>query len=206
MAIGEKKRRQQLPEVAVGAGDLRRAGADADQARRGERAAPDRDTLLVRLIGAGKTLERAIADVRALPSAALERRLALPILIRLRLDIPTDPAKQTTSDREFLMTTTEIDKYLEELEQKGEKKGRGEGLAEGVLLAYKARFGSPPAALVAAVEGAVDHATLQRWLVMVTTRSAEDVAAALRRPATTKRVPRATRRAGGSPRRAAASR
>src|SRR6185503_7512061 len=77
-----------------------------------------RDTLLVRLMGAGPTLKRAIFDIRALTPDAPERRLALPILERLRLEIPADPAKQTTIDREFLMTTQEIDKYLEDLEQK----------------------------------------------------------------------------------------
>ena len=169
-----------------------------------------RDTLLVRLMGAGSTLRRAIANVRVLPHDAPERRLALPILVRLRLEIPADPAKQTTIDREFLMTTKEIDKYLEQLRneglQKGHKeglqKGRNEGFAQAVLVAYRARFGAPPAALVAAVERASDHAALQRWLEMVTTQSAQDVAAALRRPTTTKRAPRTLNRRSASPRRA----
>jgi hypothetical protein len=64
-----------------------------------------RDTLLVRLMGAGETLHRAIADAWALPPDAPERRLALPILVRLRLEIPADPAKQTTTDRELLMAS-----------------------------------------------------------------------------------------------------
>jgi hypothetical protein len=207
-----------------------------------------RDTLLVRLMGAGRTLQRAIANVRALPPDAPERRLALPILVRLRLEIPADPAKQTTIDREFLMTTQEIDKYLEQLHkeglqkglqegrqvgreeglqeglqegrkvgrdeglqkglQEGRKVGRDEGFAQAVLAAYRVRFGAPPAALVAAVERASDHAALLRWLEMVTTQSAEDVAAALRRPTTTKRAraPRTLNRLGASTRRASTSR
>lgn len=165
-----------------------------------------RDTLLVRLMGAGETLKRALSDLRALPPGAPERRLALPILVRLRLDIPTDPAKQSKSDREFLMTTKEIDKYLEELEQKGRKEGRGEGYAEAVLAAYKVRFGAPPAALAAAVEGEGDHATLQRWLEMVMTRSVEDVAATLLQSKTRPRARTTTRRVGAPTRRAATSR
>ena len=162
-----------------------------------------RDTLLVRLMGAGRTLRRAIADLWALPHDASERRLALPLLVRLRLEVPTDPAKQTTIDREFLMTTQEIDKYLEQLHEEGLQKG----FAQAVLAAYRARFGAPPAALVAAVERASDHAALQRWLEMVTTQSAEDVAAALRRPTTTKqaRAPRTLNRLGASTRRAPTS-
>lgn len=166
-----------------------------------------RDTLLVRLMGAGTTLRRAIADVRALPEDALERRLALPILVHLRLEIPADPAKQTTIDREFLMTTKEIDKYLEQIHEEGRKEGRDEGLAEGVLMAYRARFGAaPPAALAAAVEHADDRAALQRWMEMVTTRSADDVTAALRRPTAAKRTTGTTKRRGVSARRATAAR
>jgi len=161
-----------------------------------------RDALLVRLMGAGKTLKRAIADLRALPHDAPERRLALPILVRLRLEIPADPAKQTKSDREFLMTTEEIDKYLEELR----KEGLDEGFAQAVLAAYEVRFGAPPAALVAAIERARDRAALQRWLEIVTTRSAEDVARALRKPRSTPSARRKIDRRSAAPRRPSASR
>ncbi len=59
-------------------------------------------------MGASTTLERPISDVQTLPFDALERRLALPILVRLRLEILADLTQQTTIDREFLMTTEEI--------------------------------------------------------------------------------------------------
>jgi hypothetical protein len=161
-----------------------------------------RDTLLVRLMGAGPTLVRAITEVRALPADAPERRLALPILVRLRLGIPADPAKQTTIDREFLMTTKEIDKYLANLHQKG----CDEGFSRAVLAIYKARFGAPPAALVAAVERAGDEAELQRLLEIVGTRSAEDVAAALKNPRAKAPARAKVGRRSASPRRAAAAR
>jgi hypothetical protein len=67
-----------------------------------------RDTLLVRLLGAGSVLKRAIAELQALPPEAPERRLALPVLLRLRLTVPTDPVKQTSDDQEFLMNTQDI--------------------------------------------------------------------------------------------------
>jgi hypothetical protein len=67
-----------------------------------------RDTLLVRLLGAGSVLRRAIAELQALPAEAPERRLALPVLLRLRLTVPTDPAQQTSDDQEFLMNTQDI--------------------------------------------------------------------------------------------------
>jgi hypothetical protein len=67
-----------------------------------------RDTLLMRLLGAGSVLKRAIAELQALPVEAPERRLALPILLRLRLTVPSDPAQQTSDDQEFLMNTQDI--------------------------------------------------------------------------------------------------
>jgi hypothetical protein len=173
-----------------------------------------RDTLLVRLMGAGKTLRHAIANVRALPPDAPERLLALPILVRLRLEIPTDPAKQTKSDREFLMRTQDVDKFLEQLRQEGRKEGRqegrqearDEGFAQAVLAAYRIRFGAPPAGLVKAVEQARDQAALQRWLEIVTTRSADEVTEALRRPRPAQPARRAGARRSVSPRRTSAPR
>jgi hypothetical protein len=129
----------------------------------------------------------------------------------LRLEVPADPAKQTKIDREFLMTTKEIDKYLEERDQKarqeGREEGRDAGLAQAVLAAYGIRFGvAPPAALVAAVEGASDHAALQRLHALVITHSAEDVVTALRRPRTKPPARAVAKRRSAAPRRAAVSR
>jgi hypothetical protein len=124
----------------------------------------------------------------------------------LRLEIPADLAKQTKIDREFLMNTREVDEYLANLEQKGREEGREEAFSQAVLVAYRARFGAPPAALVAAVERAGDQAELQRLLEMVTTRSEEEVAAALRKPRAKPAARAKTARRSAAPRRAAASR
>jgi hypothetical protein len=60
-----------------------------------------RGTLLLRLLGAKRVLKQAIAELKELPAEAPERTLALPIRLRLRLEIPVDPAKQTNDDQEF---------------------------------------------------------------------------------------------------------
>src|SRR5262249_52768459 len=60
-----------------------------------------RGTLLLRLLGAGQVLKQAIAELKALPEEEPERRLALPVLVRLRLEVPTDPLKLTSDDQEF---------------------------------------------------------------------------------------------------------
>jgi hypothetical protein len=61
--------------------------------------------LILRLFGAGSTLRQAIAELKALPPDALERRVMLPILVRLRFEVPADQEQQTSEDREFLMST-----------------------------------------------------------------------------------------------------
>ena len=82
-----------------------------------------RDTLLVRLLGAGAVLKNAIAELEALPEDAPERRLALPILLRLRLAVPSDPARQTSDDQEFLMNTQDIvENFRRETIQETERK------------------------------------------------------------------------------------
>jgi hypothetical protein len=82
-----------------------------------------RDTLLVRLLGAGSVLKHAIAELWALPAEAPERRLALPVLLRLRLTVPTDPAQQTSDDQEFLMNTQDIvETWRREAMKEGERK------------------------------------------------------------------------------------
>ena len=87
-----------------------------------------RDTLLVRLIGAGSVLKQAIAELQALSADAPERRLALPVLLRLRLTVPTDPAQQTSDDQEFLMNTQDIvETWRREAIQEGVKQGLEQG-------------------------------------------------------------------------------
>jgi hypothetical protein len=96
-----------------------------------------RDTLLVRLLGAGSVLKQAIAELQALPAEAPERRLALPVLVRLRLTVPTDPAQQTSDDQEFLMNTQDIvetwrREAIQEGVEQGLKQGRQEGVEQGL--------------------------------------------------------------------------
>lgn len=131
------------------------------------------DTLLVRLLGAGSVLKHAIAELKALPAEAPERTLALPILLRLRLTVPSDPAKQTTDDQEFLMDTQDIvENWRREAVQ--------EGVKQGLVAVYEARFGAMPADVRAVVEATHDEPTLLAWLRLAGTRGANEIAAAIR--------------------------
>src|SRR5262249_27777555 len=114
-----------------------------------------RGTLLMRLLGAGSVLKQAIAELWALPAEAPERRLALPVLLRLRLTVPTDPAQQTSDDQEFLMNTQDIvDTWRREAIQEGVEQGVKQGLEQGerklLLRQLRRRFG-------AAVDGEIER-------------------------------------------------
>ncbi len=53
-------------------------------------------------------LKQAIPELKALRTEDPARSLALPLLVRLRLEIPTDPAQRTDDDQEFLMQAQDI--------------------------------------------------------------------------------------------------
>ena len=153
----------------------------------------ERNTLLLRLLGAGAVLKRAITELQALPQEAPERKLALPLLINLRLAVPSDPALQTDDDKEFLMHTHDLAEAwrreavqegreggLQEGREEGLQEGREEGVACSLIDIYEARFGGMPQDLRAIVESARDEDTLRRWLRLAGTRDANEVAAAIR--------------------------
>jgi hypothetical protein len=62
----------------------------------------------LRLLGAGKVLRQAIAELEALGKDAPDHTLALPLLVHFRLEVPVDPARRTSDDEEFLMETQDI--------------------------------------------------------------------------------------------------
>lgn len=81
------------------------------------------DTLLVRLLGAGAVLKQAIAELQALPAGAPEIGLALPILLRLQLVVPTNPAQQDIDDKDFWNNTQEIvENWRREASEEGERR------------------------------------------------------------------------------------
>jgi hypothetical protein len=168
----------------------------------GQRVAVRRDTLLLRLLGADGVLRRALDELEALPEAAPERTLALPILLRLRLAIPTNPAERTSAEQEFLMQTQDIvENWRREAVQEGIEKGVKQGLEAGVKQGleagvkqglarslsdlYEARFGAIPDDVRGIIDDTHDEATLRGWVKLAGTRSADEVAVAIRaaRPA-----------------------
>ena len=123
-----------------------------------------RATLLLRLLGAGRLLREALADLAALPDDAWEKSIATPLLVHFRLG-NDEPATNEEDD-----VSAEIRAWFEDYQQKlraeERKEGRDEGRKEGerilLLRLLRARFGELPAAAVARVEAA-DVALLERW-------------------------------------------
>ena len=131
------------------------------------------DTLRVRLMGAGATLKRALAEFDALPEGSKLRTMLWPHVTGLRLALRADPSPEA---QEIAMDAEKIHNKLGEQQlRKGRKEGRKEGhlaglqegLQEGLRTAIaqvcSTRRLRLTAAQRAALAAADDPATLRRW-------------------------------------------
>jgi hypothetical protein len=159
-----------------------------------------RDTLPLRLMGSGAALERAMAELDALPAEDWEPRAFVPLLLAFRLHVPQDPRDPENTDEDDMGYAENIEaiyaKWERRIEERGEKKGIGKGIEEGLRMAlvnvYHARFDTLPGALLTVILATEDEPTLQRWTALFSTATADEIAAAL---LPTKRLPGAPRRA-----------
>jgi hypothetical protein len=118
---------------------------------------------------ANRVLKQAIAELKALPAEGPERMLALPILVRLRLEISAEPRSERTTTRSFSW----IPKTL------WRPGGRKRSIVRSLVHIYQSGFGTMPDELRSVIEDTHDEATLYAWLKLAGTRSADDVAAAI---------------------------
>ncbi len=116
-------------------------------------------------------------EVRALQPEAPERSLAMPLLVKSRMDVPSDPAKRTADDEEFLMATQDI---VEAWRQEAIQQGRERATARSLIDVYEARFGAIPDDLRAIVDATHDELVLRSWLKLASTRAADELAATIR--------------------------
>jgi len=119
------------------------------------------DTLLLRLLGAGQVLKKAIAELKVLRAEDPARSLALPLLLRLRLEIPTDPAQRTDDHQEFLMQTQDI---VETWRQEAIQEGLLVAQVKALLTVLRARGIAVPDAAQRRIQAERDLARLERWL------------------------------------------
>ncbi len=145
-----------------------------------------RETVLLRLMGAGATLRQALDELTVMPQDAFERRLALPVVTRLRIKIQSKPEPPSTEEQEFLMSTQQWyetwkaeqrregrKEGRKEGRQEGRKEGRQEGRKEGLIAMYQARFGAMPEDLRVIIQATDDEERLLGWYELVTAPSAE---------------------------------
>ncbi|WP_433931184.1 hypothetical protein AB3662_43690 [Sorangium cellulosum] len=137
-----------------------------------------RATLLLRLLGSGRVLREALADLAALPDDAWEKSVARPLLVHFRL-----ATNEPTTDKEDEVSA-EIRAWFEEYERnlraeartegrreglnEGRKEGRTEGRAEeaarAVLTALRVRGIAVPDTARERILAEKDPETLERWL------------------------------------------
>jgi hypothetical protein len=132
-------------------------------------------TLILRLMGVGRTLTRALAELKHLPEDARERHVALPALVEYRVALLEQPTR-TPEEEEFLMETHDI---VQQLKDEGRDEGRHETMQKVLLTIYRTRFGSVPRKVSAAIERTRDDTALTRWVEIFVARSAAEIAAAV---------------------------
>jgi hypothetical protein len=121
-----------------------------------------RETLLLRLLGSGRVLKDALADLWALPADAWEKSIATPLLVEFRLG----QVEQATNEEDAVGAA--IWMGVEEYEQKLRAEGRGEGRTEtragDVLTVLRARGIAVPDAVRERILAQKDPEQLERWL------------------------------------------
>jgi hypothetical protein len=127
------------------------------------------NTLILRLMGSGRPLQRALAELERLPEDARERHVALPALLEYRVALLEQPTR-TPEDEEFLMDTQDIVQRLKD-------EGRHEAMQNNLLTIYRTRFGSVPRKVRAAIERTHDDSALARWVEIFVARSAAEIIA-----------------------------
>jgi len=81
-----------------------------------------RETLILRLLGAGQVLREAIRELRALPAGAVERKCIEPVLVRTGVAILCGAEKRSQTEEAFLMETRDlVDKYLNDIREQERK-------------------------------------------------------------------------------------
>jgi hypothetical protein len=125
-----------------------------------------RATLPLRLLGAGPTLTRAIAQVNALPASEWEPRALMPLLLALPIQVPQDHPEEDDMS------------YVEEL-QTTYRRVQAQAFRKMLVNVYETRFGPLPPGLREAIEAMEDEPTLLQWGTLFGTATADEIAATL---------------------------
>jgi hypothetical protein len=164
------------------------------------------ETLLLRLLGTGPTLEAAGDELTRLPEASWERETASAVLPAFRLSMSDvqestmiqpyqDMYEKWVREQRAIGEQIGIEKGIEKGIAKGIEKGIEKGLEEAarksreatvatLVELYRVRFSTPPDELVGLLHQVKQEQQLQALVVPFATRSQEEVGALLRGLAT----------------------
>jgi hypothetical protein len=133
-------------------------------------------TLLLRLLSAGLTLKQALREVRQLPDTHPVRRLALPFVIKLHLEVRQSAPGQPELE-EFVMETQSLyEMWQQKLLAEGEARGEARGEAKALLAVLAARGIAVVPEHVHRIDATRDLAQLDVWLARAATaRTIEEV-------------------------------
>ena len=134
-----------------------------------------RDTLLLRLWGAGRTLKRAQEELEQLPKDSWEQRVIRGTMIALKRKNVYDKSEEVArmiQDYQKL-----VREWEEEHEAIGEARGEARGLQEAILAVYSSRFGPMPEKLQAHIESIQAPAKLQALVGLFAIQKQEDLMA-----------------------------
>jgi hypothetical protein len=124
-----------------------------------------RETLLLRMLGTGRLLREALADLAALPADAWERSISTPLLVHFGL-AKDGPAKDEEDDvsAEIRAWYEEYQRTQEKLRAEERKEGRAEEAARAVLTVLQARGIVVSEAVRERILAQKDLERLERWL------------------------------------------
>ncbi|WP_437480762.1 hypothetical protein WME75_36240 [Sorangium sp. So ce1014] len=120
-----------------------------------------RATLLLRLLGSGRLLREAVADLAALSDDAWEKSVAAPLLVHFRLG-----TQEPTIDEEDDVSAeirAWFEEYKQQLRAEAQKEGRAEEAARAVLTALRVRGIAVPDVARERILAEKNTEILERW-------------------------------------------
>ena len=121
-----------------------------------------RDTLLLRMLGAGRLFEAALADLAALPFDAWEASVVGPLVIHFRLASRGKPGIE--EDDVSASVRAWVENFKRTLHDEGRNEGRTEEAARNLLVVLHARNIAVPDAARERILAERDLARLERWI------------------------------------------
>ena len=136
------------------------------------------DTLILRLLGAGRTLRQAFHEVRSTRADDPVRRVAIPFMITLHRTAKEHPLDEREL-QELAMETQDLyeiwrQELLAQGEATGEARGEARGEAKALLAVLAARGIAVSQEDSDRISGTTDIAQLDRWLVRAATATTID--------------------------------